>query len=100
MKYLLAIACLLPLSMQAHTTDSNGLPLSKEALRQHIAHSFIARRMALAKAAVPQKPVQVASTARAFEVAALPAISSFTAPAGNGSLRHPDLPMKAVDSRA
>lgn len=90
MRRLFALACLLPLVSHAHTPASNDLPVDKEALRQHLADEFMAKRMALARAdfkpapkPLVTKPVQVASLAT--NLAMLAQGSSLTAP-GNGEL--------------
>ena len=90
MKPFVALLCLLPLALRAHTTDSSGLPMDKEMLRKHIADEFMAKRMALAKAdykpapkPVVTKDVQLASMMT--NLAMLAQGSTLTAP-GNGEL--------------
>ena len=90
MKPFVALLCLAPLALHAHTTDSGGLPMDKEMLRKHIADEFMAKRMTLAKAdykpapkPVVTKEVQVASMMT--NLAMLAQGSTLTAP-GNGEL--------------
>ncbi len=90
MKPFVALLCLAPLALHAHTTDSSGLPMDKEMLRKHIADEFMAKRMALAKADYKPAPkpvvtedVQVASMMT--NLAMLAQGSTLTAP-GNGEL--------------
>ncbi|MFN0077963.1 MAG: sulfatase-like hydrolase/transferase [Prosthecobacter sp.] len=80
------VLLLLAVNAAAHTTDSRGLPLSKEALRQHIADEFMAKRMALAKQEpVVAKQTQVAALG-AFDIAALFAYSATVPGTGNAAL--------------
>ena len=86
MKPMIAFTCLLPLCLHAHTKDFSGLPMDKEALRQHIADEFMAKRMALAKkatAVVMTKPVQVAGLTLDLSMLLYGAT---VAPTGNGAL--------------
>jgi arylsulfatase A-like enzyme len=90
MKLFVALLCLAPLALHAHTTDSSGLPMDKEMLRKHIADEFMAKRMALAKATykpmpkpVVTKEVQLASMMTNLSMLAQG--STLTAP-GNGEL--------------
>lgn len=78
MKPFVALLCLAPLALHAHTTDSNGVPPDKEALRKHIADEFMAKRMALAKTSVMQsfslheRPLSQAATQKTGQAKALP----------------------------
>ena len=90
------ITLALPLSAFAHTANTTtSFPLDKEALRQHIADEFMmqhqsaARKPSMKASPKPfqlKRPAQVASTASAFDLASLLAITPFAAPTGNGSL--------------
>ncbi len=91
------IALALPVSAVAHTAADvpikDGRPVFTDALRQHIADEFMAKRMELAKpgykaspAPMLKKPVQVASSSPLFDLASLLTMSTFTAPSGNGLL--------------
>lgn len=71
--------------LAAHSTDSDGRPLDKEALRKHIADEFMAKRMALAKVEEPVlQPAQVASLVTDLSMLAYG--SATVAPTGNGQL--------------
>jgi arylsulfatase A-like enzyme len=90
MKPFVALLCLAPLALHAHTNESSGLPIDKEMLRKHIADEFMAKRMALAKTDYKPTPkplvtkeVQVASMMT--NLAMLAQGSTLTAP-GNGEL--------------
>ena len=86
MKPFVALLCLAPLALHAHTTESSGLPMDKEMLRKHIADEFMAKRMALAKKEpVVAKPTQVAALG-AFDIAAMFAYSATVPGTGNVAL--------------
>ena len=85
MRPLFVLIFLAPLALHAHSTDSNGLPMDKEMLRQHIADEFMAKRMALAKKETPAvKPSQVASLITNLSMLAYGGAT--VTPAGNGLL--------------
>ena len=92
----LAVA-LAPLRAFAHTGHDTGPGIVfDEAYRAHVLADWAASQQALARPdtskgratpkAMLRRPVQVASTASAFNLSALLSISPFTAPAGNGAL--------------
>ena len=86
MKPFVALLCLAPLALHAHTTESSGLPMNKEMLRKHIADEFMAKRMALAKKEpVVAKPTQLAALG-AFDIAAMFAYSATVPGTGNVAL--------------
>lgn len=95
MRILAAILFFVPLALHAHTQDSSGLPLSKEALRKHIADEYLDRQEAFRTLKVRPKnnqpppslrsKVELAST-NAFDLSFLLGISSVVPPAGNGVL--------------
>jgi arylsulfatase A-like enzyme len=79
------IALALPVAAFAHTADREGLPMTKEALRQHIADEFMAKRMALAKKEPEIRTTRIAALG-AFDIAAFFAYSATIPGTGNVAL--------------